>query len=62
MMYQLNFFNLFEHKLLAIFGSPIFIPGILVFLSVFKRSQKKLGAVGEDVEKFSTIGKGAQRN
>jgi hypothetical protein len=37
MMYQLNFFKivLTYRKLLAIFGSPIFLPRILVFLSVF---------------------------
>ena len=40
MMYQLNFFKLFEHKLLAIFGSPIFIPRLLVFLSVFGEGAK----------------------
>jgi hypothetical protein len=38
-MYQLNFFKLFEHKLL-IFGSPIFIPRLLVLLSVFGEGAK----------------------
>ena len=39
-MYQLNFFKFFEHKLLAIFGSPIFTPRLLVFLSVFGEGAK----------------------
>ena len=39
-MYQRNFFTLFEQKLLAIFGSPIFIPRFLVFLSVFGEGAK----------------------
>jgi hypothetical protein len=40
MMYQLNFFKLFEHKLFPIFGSPIFNPRLLVFLSVFEEGAK----------------------
>jgi hypothetical protein len=43
-MYQLNFFNLFERKLLAIFGSPIFIPRLF---RIQRRCQMKLGAVGD---------------
>ncbi len=39
-MYQLKFFKLFEHKLLAIFENPIFIPRILVLLSVFGEGAK----------------------
>jgi hypothetical protein len=39
-MYQLNFFKLFEHKLLASFGSLIFIPRLLVFLSIFGEGAK----------------------
>ncbi len=48
-MYQLNFFKLFEHKLLAIFGSPIFIPR-----NETKRHRRgraaKLSAHGEDAK------------
>jgi hypothetical protein len=40
MMYQLNFFKLFRHKLLALFGSPIFISRLLVILSVFGEGAK----------------------
>ncbi len=40
MMYQLNFFKSFEHKLLAIFVSPIFIPRLLVLLSAFGEGAK----------------------
>jgi len=39
-MYQLNVFKLFEHKLLAIFGSPIFILRLLVLLSVLREGAK----------------------
>jgi hypothetical protein len=39
-MYELNFFKLFEHNLLAIFESPIFTPCLLVFLSVFGEGAK----------------------
>ncbi len=60
-MYQLNFFKLFEHELIAIFGSPIFIPRILVLLSVFgeganeaRRCRRRRGM------KLSAIGEGAQ--
>jgi hypothetical protein len=48
MMYQLNFFKLFEHKLLAIFGSPIFTLRLLVFFKrIRRRRQLKLGTVGD---------------
>jgi hypothetical protein len=40
MMYQLNFFKLFENKLLAIFGSHIFIPRLLALLSAFGEGAK----------------------
>ncbi len=40
MIYQLNFFKLFEHKLLAIFESPIFTPRHLIFVSVFGEGAK----------------------
>jgi hypothetical protein len=40
MMYQLKFFKLFEHKLFAIFGSPIFSPRLLFVLSVFGEGAK----------------------
>jgi hypothetical protein len=51
-MYQLNFFKLFEHKLLAIFGSPIFTkrhrrrramkPGLRISQEIIIQNEKNL--------------------
>ncbi len=59
MMYQLNFFKLFEHKLLAIFGSPIF----MFFYAYSEKAQNEARRCRRRCGmKLSAIGEGAQLN